>query len=130
MRSFGNPLIRLCLVLIVATSVVALAVPRSAVAQGSLPVPREQTIFLEDTAAYAVFDSFHVRIPNGNEFAQGFYQIGNEYLFLGNFATGQIEPWLAKSYEYNKEYTEMTIHLRDDVHWQDGKPFTSDDVIF
>jgi peptide/nickel transport system substrate-binding protein len=130
MRSFTNPLVRLCLALMIAVSAVALAVPRNAVAQGSLPVPRNETIFLEDTAVYAVFDSFNVMIPNGNEFAQGFVQIGNEYLFLGNFATGKIEPWLGKSYEYNKDYTELTVHLRDDVHWQDGQPFTADDVVF
>ena len=130
MPKYTSPLIRLCLALMMLTSVLAIASPRNAVAQGSLPVPRDQTIFLEDTAQYAVFDSFNTMIPNGNEFANGFIQIGNEYLFLANFATGKTEPWLAKSFEYNKDYTELTVHLRDDVHWQDAQPFTADDVVF
>jgi peptide/nickel transport system substrate-binding protein len=103
----------------------------SVAAQGELPVPREETIFMEDTPGpYTAFDSFNTRIPQGNDFANGFYQIGNEYLFLANFSTGEVEPWLATGYEYNDDYTELTINLRDDVHWNDGEPFTADDVVF
>lgn len=100
-------------------------------AQSELPVPREETIFLEDSPGpYQIFDSFNTRIPNGNEFANGYWQIGQEGLFLANFATGEVEPWLATGYEYNDDYTQLTINLRDDVHWSDGEPFTADDVIY
>ncbi|MBZ0293240.1 MAG: ABC transporter substrate-binding protein, partial [Anaerolineae bacterium] len=86
---------------------------------------------MEDTPGpFTAFDSFNTRIPNGNDFANGFYQIGMEYLFLANFSTGEVEPWLATGYEYNDDYTELTINLRDDVHWNDGEPFTAEDVVF
>src|SRR5258706_6937278 len=105
MRPFTHRLFHLSLVLLLTVSTLAaITAPRAASAQGELPVPRNQTIFLEDTAQYLVFDSFNTMIPNGNEFASGFIQIGNEYLFLNNYATGKFEPWLAKSYEYNKDY--------------------------
>jgi peptide/nickel transport system substrate-binding protein len=42
---------------------------------------------------------------------------------------GEI-PYLATIYEYNQDYTELAIKLREGVTWSDGKPFTSRDVIF
>ncbi|HWM18539.1 MAG TPA: ABC transporter substrate-binding protein, partial [Ilumatobacteraceae bacterium] len=32
--------------------------------------------------------------------------------------------------EYNEEFTEMTVNLRDDIYWSDGEQFTADDVVF
>jgi peptide/nickel transport system substrate-binding protein len=103
---------------------------RPIVAQSELPVPRNQTIFLEDTAVYTVFDSFNTRIPQGDEYANGYQQMGVENLFLANFATGKVEPWLASGYTYNTDYTELTIKLRDGIHWADGVAFTADDVVY
>lgn len=42
---------------------------------------------------------------------------------------GEI-PYQAESYAYNPDYTELTIKLKPNVTWSDGKPFTTDDVIF
>ncbi|MEB8340844.1 ABC transporter substrate-binding protein [Streptomyces endophyticus] len=42
--------------------------------------------------------------------------------------TGKITPWLAKSWEYNKDLTEFTFHLRSDVTFSDGTPFDSEAV--
>jgi peptide/nickel transport system substrate-binding protein len=39
--------------------------------------------------------------------------------------TGEITPWLAESWEYNKELTEFTFHLRHDVTFSDGTPFNA-----
>ncbi len=38
-------------------------------------------------------------------------------------------PVLAKSWEVNEDATEFTFHLRREVKWHDGEPFTSRDVI-
>ncbi|MEZ4679379.1 MAG: ABC transporter substrate-binding protein [Caldilineaceae bacterium] len=97
---------------------------------GELPVPRNETIYMEDSATFRIFDSFNRFIPNGNDFANGFLQIGMEYLFYANFATGEIQPWLATDYKYNDDFTELTINLRDGVKWNDGEAFTADDVVF
>jgi peptide/nickel transport system substrate-binding protein len=40
-------------------------------------------------------------------------------------ATGDITPWLAKSWQTNAELTEFTFHLRDDVTFSDGSPFNA-----
>ena len=42
---------------------------------------------------------------------------------------GEI-PYQAESYAYNADYTELTIKLRPNITWSDGKPFTSGDVVF
>ena len=34
-----------------------------------------------------------------------------------------VEPW-----QYNEDFTEMTVKLRDGITWSDGVPFTSADV--
>lgn len=42
---------------------------------------------------------------------------------------GTIEPWLAKSWEHNKDCTEWTFKLRDDVKFHDGTKFDADAVL-
>jgi len=39
-------------------------------------------------------------------------------------------PWLATSYSYNKDYTQVLVKLRNGVEWSDGQPFTAKDVVF
>ncbi len=125
-------LIRFFLLFAISILVVASTVlPAVTFAQSELPVPREETIFLEDTPGpFTAFDSFNTYIPNGNDFANGHIQIGREYLFLANFATGEVEPWIAESFEYNEDYTQLTFHLNPAVHWNDGEPLTADDMVF
>ena len=40
--------------------------------------------------------------------------------------TGSLKPWLAESWEANADATQFTFHLRDDVTFSDGTPFTAD----
>jgi peptide/nickel transport system substrate-binding protein len=40
------------------------------------------------------------------------------------------EPWLAESWDIAPDGLTYTFHLRRDVKWHDGQPFTSDDVRF
>ena len=129
-RQFFKASNRIALVAVFFVAISAFTL-RPLVAQSELPVPRNETIFMENSPGpYTVFDSFNQRIPQGNEFANGYNQIVVENLFLANFATGDIEPWLATGYSYNDDYTELTINLRDNVKWNDGVAFSADDVVF
>jgi peptide/nickel transport system substrate-binding protein len=47
-----------------------------------------------------------------------------------NPKTLQVEPDLAISWEHSKEGKIWIFHLRKNVRWSDGKPFTADDVVF
>jgi peptide/nickel transport system substrate-binding protein len=39
-------------------------------------------------------------------------------------------PSLAESWEWSDDHLDLTFHLRDDVVWSDGVPFTAEDVRF
>jgi len=41
-----------------------------------------------------------------------------------------VIPDLAKSWDVSEDEMTITYHLRDDVTWHDGEPFTADDVRF
>jgi len=61
-----------------------------------------------------------------------------EILYLGlvthkwNDAKGELEtfPMLAKSWQWNEDSSTITLQLRDDVQWTEGKKFTDDDDVF
>jgi peptide/nickel transport system substrate-binding protein len=38
--------------------------------------------------------------------------------------------WLAESWEYNDDFTELTVNLRQGINWSDGEPFTAEDIAF
>ena len=56
------------------------------------------------------------------------------YLFEGlteiSWLTDEIEPALAKAWEHSADGLTWTFHLRTDVKWHDGQPFTAHDVDF
>ncbi len=70
-----------------------------------------------------------------NPYATGFsHQMGNNALYeplyyYSAFADEEV-PWLATSYQYNEDFTELVVNLREGVTWNDGTPFTSRDVVF
>ncbi len=41
-----------------------------------------------------------------------------------------IVPYVAKSWEWNEDFTELTFKLRKGHKWSDGQPFTSADIKF
>jgi peptide/nickel transport system substrate-binding protein len=95
----------------------------------SLPTPREQTLVMEQSPNN-VWDSFNPFIPNGEAYNYGLAIVCREYMFYVNFLTGEEKPWLAESYSYNADFTEVTLKLNPNVTWSDGEPFTSADVKF
>lgn len=42
----------------------------------------------------------------------------------------QGRPWLAERWEHSEDFRTWTYHLRRDVRWHDGVPFTAHDVAF
>lgn len=53
-----------------------------------------------------------------------------EALAERNPKTLEFEPRLAESWEESEDHLTFTFHLRKDVKWHDGEPFTADDVIY
>ena len=56
------------------------------------------------------------------------------YLFDGlteiSWLTDQVKPSLAESWERSDDGLTWTFHIRRDVRWHDGQPFTAHDVDF
>ncbi|MFA4921291.1 MAG: ABC transporter substrate-binding protein, partial [Candidatus Neomarinimicrobiota bacterium] len=41
-----------------------------------------------------------------------------------------FQPVLAKSWDISPDRLKITFHLRTDVTWHDGQPFSAEDVVF
>jgi peptide/nickel transport system substrate-binding protein len=65
----------------------------------------------------------------GGDFQQG-VNIMYEGMAYWNAFDNKTTMWQAESYEYNADFTELTIKLRPEVMWSDGVAFTADDVVY
>lgn len=41
-----------------------------------------------------------------------------------------VVPNVARSWDWNDDYTELTLKLREGHKWSDGEPFTAEDIVF
>lgn len=115
----------------------AAAQPTTApVAAGALKdVPRNQTFIAMQGANNGQnpqFGNFNVRTPGGalDGWHSGALQTMAEPLIMFDVLTGEYENWLAESWQYNADFTELSLKLRKGIEWSDGTPFTSKDVVF
>jgi peptide/nickel transport system substrate-binding protein len=53
-----------------------------------------------------------------------------ETLYFVNVNDASFTPVLASSYKWNSDNTQVTFTIRPNVKWNDGQPFTADDVAF
>ena len=53
-----------------------------------------------------------------------------EPLFILNYETGEIMPWLGSSASSNDGLDVWTLNLHEGAEWADGHPFDSGDVVF
>jgi len=73
-----------------------------------------------------VADNFNPDAGGNN----GTYGLLYEPLFYFNLAGPQVYPLLGKSYHWSDHDKVLTVVLRHNVRWSDGKPFTSNDVVY
>jgi peptide/nickel transport system substrate-binding protein len=92
-------------------------------------VAREDTVIFDLDRTIPDPGNFNWFTP-GVKRQHGAHQVMWEPLFILNYETGEIEPWLATGFEANAENTEYTVSLRDGVTWSDGEAFNADDVVF
>ncbi|HLX56570.1 MAG TPA: ABC transporter substrate-binding protein, partial [Ktedonobacteraceae bacterium] len=53
-----------------------------------------------------------------------------ETLYFVNVNGGAFTPMLATNYSWNSDNTQLTFTIRQGVKWNDGQPFTANDVAF
>ena len=123
--------VSLLLVIVLSLGLLAFSVS----AQGIPNVPREDTVIFD-------IDGGNATIPNPNNFNNlapggisagrntGYHQAVNEPLFILNYETGEIQPWLGESFTANDTLDVWTLKIRDGVKWSDGEAYNADDVVF
>jgi len=95
-------------------------------------VAREDTVIFDvdgQSGADSNFDQMNWMLPNSAR-SRGLHQAVSEPLFILNYETGEIQPWLAESMESNESLDVWTLNLRDGAEWADGEAFNADDVVF
>lgn len=93
-------------------------------------VAREDTVIFDiDASAVPNPTNFNWMVPGTNR-NQGAHQAMWEPLFILNYETGEIQPWLGESFTPNEAQDVWTLKIRDGVKWSDGVAFTADDVVF
>src|SRR5205807_3361148 len=92
-------------------------------------VARKDILVIPTNVQLPAPDIWNPYIP-GTFILQGMNQNLMEPLFMLNYETGNIDGWLAESYSHNDAQTEWTVTLRPGTEWSNGKPLTSDDVVF
>ena len=107
----------------------ALALAASMGAASAQDVAREDTVIFDLDRTIKDPENFNWLTP-GTKRMHGAHQTMWEPLFILNYGTGEIDPWLATGFEANGDSTEFTISLRDGVEWSDGEAFNADDVMF
>jgi peptide/nickel transport system substrate-binding protein len=91
---------------------------------------REETVIFDiDGGRVADPENWNPYIPTGRR-DHGFHQVVMEPLFILNYETGEIEPWLGESMTANDTLDAWTLKIRDGITWSDGEAFNADDVVF
>jgi peptide/nickel transport system substrate-binding protein len=79
-------------------------------------------------AAGSYADNFNMFSPNAEAPTNG--MIYEPLFFFDTAKSGVVKPWLGTSYAWSNGGKTVTVQLRHDVKWTDGKPFTSADVVY
>jgi peptide/nickel transport system substrate-binding protein len=91
---------------------------------------RKSTLYVDiDSGKSADPTNFNPYGPNTTNDG-GLSQVLYEPLFVPNLLNGTQIPWLAVSMTPSANFKVWTLTLRKGILWNDGKPFTSDDVVF
>ncbi|MGX9356702.1 ABC transporter substrate-binding protein [Roseobacteraceae bacterium S113] len=92
-------------------------------------VGRENTVIFDLDRTIKDPENFNWFTP-GTKRMHGAHQTMWEPLFILNYGTGELDPWLATGAESNADGSEWTMKLREGVEWSDGEAFNADDVVF
>jgi peptide/nickel transport system substrate-binding protein len=89
----------------------------------------ETVIFDIDGGRVEAPENWNPLLPQARR-DHGLHQAMAEPLFMLNYESGEIEPWLAEEMTSNESLDVWTLRLREGVTWSDGETFDADDVVF
>ena len=93
-----------------------------------LNASRAETVILDQTSPLQGGDNWNPYV-RGSAVGWGYTEF-SDVLTLLNYGSGEIENWLAESLTPNEDHSVWTLKLRAGITWQDGTPFTADDIVF
>jgi peptide/nickel transport system substrate-binding protein len=94
-----------------------------------LNAARADTLIIDQPYKLETFDNWNPYTP-GNAFGWGMSEIGMDDLMYLNYGDGKYIMWMAEAVESNPDATVWTLHLRKGITWNDGVPFTADDIVY
>lgn len=96
-------------------------------------LPREETLIIQGPSAQNA-DWFNLWAPGGGANPNGNQQLSADTLWFINPEGSGDDAWqnalAAGRPQYNDDFTQMTVELKDGIFWSDGEPFTADDVVY
>ncbi len=103
-----------------------------AAAEGLTDIARDRTLIIMSDGVDGQFTSAGVANPYATGGLGGHRAIPGSFepLFYYSAFADELIPWLATDAEYNEDYTELVVNIREGVEWSDGNPFTAEDVRF
>ena len=98
--------------------------------EGVKDVPRESTLIVgwwgsDEFEESEIYTPFAI----GGDYQRGLNVIYEGMAYWNAFRDETV-MWQARSFDYNDDFTELTISLRPEVKWSDGTPFTAHDVAY
>lgn len=97
---------------------------------GDLPVPRAEAVVVDTDTTYTNFEGANLFTPGGNQWGSGYHQVVNEWSWYMNHAGDEEVLWRIEGWEYENDNQTLVLNVRDGVTWNDGMPFTADDIVF
>ncbi len=102
--------------------------PQAAETTDDGDVPRNRTLIVAQKGSYPPGEIWSPYNLGGTH--QAGIQFFHEPLVYADMLDGHAYPWLAESWAFNEDATELTYNLRSGVTWSDGEPFNADDVVY
>jgi len=96
--------------------------------KGGLPTPRTDTVIINETTVFRIFDAANPFTPNS--MINGWDQVCGARLMYMNWASGEDVNMLVEGYEYGDDNKTLTFKTRKEAMWNDGTPFTAKDIKF
>ena len=107
------------------------AAPAAPTGDSQLPVdvPREELFVADQIFRYSVIDNYNFWV-NGPHNPHR-HALMMETLWYRDQETSELINGAAASEpQYNEDFTQMNVDLRDNLYWSDGVQFTADDLVY
>jgi len=99
-------------------------------------VPRHRTLIMDCADSQVCggqiqdYNTFNPFIP-GNASRTGWnFLYENLYYYNAFREADNLIPWIAEGHQFNEDFTEIEVKIRDGVTWSDGTPWTARDLVF